>query len=197
MATIKFYGDLTQFGSEFKMQVKTASEALRGLMIQIKGLREHIQKGAYYIKINHKNINLKELKTSFKHQLNSESIVEIIPEINGSGRGVGQLILGSIMLVVGVALFATGVGASFAPSLIAGGVGMMLGGITQMLTRPPEMDNKQVEASKSTAFSNISNQDGFGSCIPMAYGRLAIGSKTISQSIESYNTKTVKAVDKK
>ncbi|MBR0573677.1 MULTISPECIES: tail assembly protein [Pasteurellaceae] len=191
MATVMFYGDLREkFGTKFKLDVESAGEAVRALTNQIKGLRQHLQNGGYYIRVAKKSVEENAIKKDFKQCLNHNDVIHIVPEISGAGK-FGQIIVGAALIV---AAFYTG-GASMglwgtmSTGLFTAGVGMLLGGVTQMLMKPPKMDmnSQSAEMSKSSAFGNLGNRAAEGGCVPIIYGRVRVGSKVISQSLESYS----------
>lgn len=186
MAKIKFYGELAKkFGQEFDLAVDTAGEGLHALMLQIKGLRAYIQNNSFYVNIDEKNLAENSVKTEFKRRLNTQSQIHISPQIAGAGK-FGGIILGAVLIVAAIYFPPL---AAFSTSIIAAGIGLMANSIVQILTKPPAMDvgmGNSVEMSKSSAFSNIGNRAAEGGCVPIIYGRVRVGSKTISQSIESY-----------
>ncbi|HDL3014464.1 TPA: tail assembly protein, partial [Mannheimia haemolytica] len=51
MITVKFYGHLRKFGTDFKLEVKDTAEAIRALCTQIRGLREALRDGVYKVRI--------------------------------------------------------------------------------------------------------------------------------------------------
>ncbi|HDL1741939.1 TPA: tail assembly protein, partial [Mannheimia haemolytica] len=51
MITVKFYGHLKTFGTDFKILVKDIAEAIRALCSQLKGLREALRDGVYKVRI--------------------------------------------------------------------------------------------------------------------------------------------------
>ncbi len=148
MVTVRFYGDLKQFGSSFKMDVASVPEALRALMTQITGLREHIEKGHYKVTADGKQLTADTLETGL------EKTLHITPVTKGAGKNmaaIGQIIVGIVMIA---ASFYTG-GAT-AVAYFASGAGMILGGIAQLLTKMPQMDSmKDSDDLKSSSFSNL------------------------------------------
>ena len=56
MVTVRFYGDLKQFGTVFKLDIGSVPEAIRALVTQIPGLREHIERGSYKVRVDGKYI---------------------------------------------------------------------------------------------------------------------------------------------
>lgn len=58
-----------------------------------------------------------------------------------------------------------------------------------MLTKMPEMKlGNEKEKKQSTAFSNLSNMTAQGKAMPLAYGRMRVGSLIISQGVETMDT---------
>ncbi|WP_439145462.1 tail assembly protein [Xenorhabdus bovienii] len=108
--------------------------------------------------------------------------IRIAPMIIGSkNAGVFQTILGAVMVVAGAFLWATPFGAP----MVMSGVGMMLGGVVQMLSPMPgglarreDPDNKP-----SYAFGGSVNTVAQGNPVPIGYGRRRIGGAIISAGI--------------
>ena len=124
------------------------------------------------------------------------------PTLKGSKRG------GLFGVIAGVALIATAfalgplgfsvIGANAA--WMVGGVGasMLLGGVAQMLTKMPSMSTgKDAEKKQSTSFSNLSNMAAQGRPMPLAYGRIRVGSLIISQGVETMDVERQPPEDKK
>ena len=184
MVTVRFYGDLKQFGTSFKMDVETVPEALRALMTQVKGLREHIEKGHYEVRADGKLLAESSLDTNLNASLH------ITPVVKGAGKngGLMQIVVGVVMIA---AAFWTG-GASMGAwsamqsAAFAAGVGMVMGGIAQLLTKMPSMDPmKDSEDLKSSSFSNLDNMTAQGAPVPLIYGKMMVGSKVLSQGVRS------------
>ena len=86
-----------------------------------------------------------------------------------------------MLIVVGVMTSWAGGGA-----LVAAGIGMVAGGVAQMLTKPPKMkEYSGTDAGRNSAFSNLSNTTAQGRPMPLAYGRVYAGSRVVSQGVES------------
>lgn len=62
----------------------------------------------------------------------------------------------------------------------------MIGGVAMMLTKLPQTD-KSAEGgiNKNTYFSNLDNTIAQGAPVPLCYGQIKIGSKVLSQGIET------------
>ncbi|MBS9778575.1 MAG: DUF1983 domain-containing protein [Gammaproteobacteria bacterium] len=175
--TVKLHGDLQDFGNEFNFNVNNSAEAIRALITQVDGLQAHIVNGSYHLRIAEKQVTTDTLLDDVKHQLKDGDVIEIIPVVAGSSKAV-KVIGGAVL--AGIGFFTAN------PYLVSMGVGMALGGVAELLSPTPTMDApKEQEQSKSSAFNSISNTQAEGSCVPVVYGKRMIGSKVISQSVES------------
>ena len=178
MVTVRFYGDLKQFGAVFKLDIGSVSEAVRALVTQIPGLREHIEKGSYKVRVDGRYIGNGDVQTVVN------STLHFTPVVQGAGKNlaaIGQIVVGIVMIV---ASFYTG-GAT-AVAYFASGAGMILGGVAQLLTKMPSMDPmKDSEDLKSSSFSNLANMTAQGAPVPLIYGKMMVGSKVLSQGVRS------------
>lgn len=184
MAIVKFYGNLKQYGDKYKINADTAAEALNCLYIQIKGLKEDIKKGFFRVRINKKDISEKTIQFGLQSQLPPNSVIHIVPVTAGAKNGgVFNVIAGAILVVVGViGCVWGGWGAPF----IAAGIGMMVGGMAQMMTKTPKMkDNANDDGKNSTSFSSLENNAAQGAPVPLPYGEIMAGSRVESQGIET------------
>jgi bacteriophage lambda tail assembly protein I len=142
------------------------------------------------------------LEQGLNQKLKDDSTVHFTPTLKGSKRG------GLFGVIAGVALIATAfalgplgfsvIGANAA--WMVGGVGasMLLGGVAQMLTKMPSMSTgKDAEKKQSTSFSNLSNMAAQGRPMPLAYGRIRVGSLIISQGVETMDVERQPPEDKK
>lgn len=186
MITVNFYGDLAQFGTRYKMHATSPAEAMRALIMQIKGLREHLENGSYQVRFKGKDYAADDLEQGF--QAADSGVLHIVPRVAGAGK-FGQIIVGIILVAAvfitgGMALPAAG---SLGAGIMAFGVSLILGGIAQLLVKQPKMDlGKGAESKNSTSFSNLGNTQAQGTPVPLVYGKVLCGTRIISQSVESY-----------
>ena len=184
MAIVKFYGNLKQFGDKFKINANTAQEALNCLYLQVKGLKENIRNGFFKVRIDKKQMNEQTIQFGLQSKLSPNSVIHIVPVAAGAKNG-GFLgvIAGAALVIAGVVV---GLGKGLGFSLAAGGEGLMLGGVAQMLTKTPKMKtSSDQDGKKSTSFSNLGNTVSQGTPVPLAYGEIMVGSKTESQGLET------------
>ncbi|BET98088.1 tail assembly protein [Xenorhabdus taiwanensis] len=182
LRTIRLYGTLgTQFGREHRLAVSSPQEAIRALSVLINGFEKFLltakERGlTFAVFSGTRNINQDELAFS------GADDIRIAPMIIGSKKaGVFQTILGAVMVVAGAFLWYTPFGAP----MVTSGVGMMLGGVVQMLSPMPgglarreDPDNKP-----SYAFGGPVNSIAQGNPVPIGYGKRRIGGAIISAGI--------------
>lgn len=194
MVNVRFYGSLKQFGTEFRLDCKTPAEVVQALTSQIPKLRQFIQQGLFTVRVGREYLDNRYLEHGLNQHLKDDSTVHFTPVLKGSKKaGLFQTIVGAVMVVVGA--FTSWAGGA---ALIAGGIGLMAGGVAQMLTKMPSMSTgKDVEKKQSTSFSNLSNMAAQGRPMPLAYGRIRVGSLIISQGVETMDIERQPPEDKK
>lgn len=194
MVNVRFYGSLKQFGTEFRLDCKTPAEVVQALTSQIPKLRQFIQQGLFTVRVGREYLDNRYLEQGLNQHLKDDSTVHFTPVLKGSKKaGLFQTIVGAVMVVVGA--FTSWAGGAV---LIASGIGLMAGGVAQMLTKMPSMSTgKDAERKQSTSFSNLSNMAAQGRPMPLAYGRIRVGSLIISQGVETMDIERQPPEDKK
>lgn len=166
----------------------------------------------YRVLINKKDFKIlkpeNEIKNDFDKVINSNlfttykdddlKTIDIVPVIEGEFGGGGFFSI--IAIVVGVALAFTGIGLAaaagtfgfLASTLVVAGIGLAAVGFLALLSSPPPFVAPEFNApnvagpkgggGKSFLFDGPTNTAGEGGPVPIGYGRLLIGSKTISAS---------------
>lgn len=184
--TVQFHGNLAQFGERFDLYANTVNEAIRSLAIQIDGLKQYLRKGYYRVKVDNKVVTQSEYIGVL--DVADGTVIHVSPRVAGSGK-FGTFILGAVLT-----------GVSFLPGmefLMPMGIGLMIGGVAQMLIKPKtfNQDHLGIEDSKSSAFTNLSNIVGQGKKIPRVYGNIRVGSVIISQELSSYRPDSSTQID--
>lgn len=195
MIKVIFHGDLRRFGQEFKLHAQCPAEALKALLIQIEGLRQHINAGSYQVKFNTEIFSEEDLKERFHHKANGD--LHITPITAGAGKYT-QIIIGVVLIaaswyVGGAAGWAYLGASSLASGMFMMGASMVLGGIAQMLTKPPSLDLKsgnEEKSSRNTSFSNLQNYAADGKPVPLAYGRVRCGAMEIGKGYQTRRVDT-------
>lgn len=120
----------------------------------------------------------------------TKEVIKIVPIIIGSKKaGLLQTILGAVLVVVGVVVGVltswTGVGGVVGGALVSSGIGLMAGGVIQMLSpQTPGLSSKQdADNQASYAFGSPTNTAAQGYPVPLGYGQRRIGGAIISAGI--------------
>ena len=188
MITVNFYGDLSQFGRRFSLHAATPAEAMRALLLQIHGLREHLEKGMYQVRFKKQDMSEASLQDDMSQV--GGGVLHIVPRVTGAGKW-GQVIAGVALMVVGY--FITPYSGPIGGFMVKMGFAMVVGGVAQLLTKTPKMDDLQgngEKASRNSSFSNVDNTVAQGSPVPLIYGTCYVGSRVISQGLESRRVDT-------
>lgn len=192
MVNVRFYGSLKQFGSEFRLDCQTTAEIVQALTSQIPKLRQFIQQGLFTVRVGRDYFDNRYLEQGLSHKLKDDATVHFTPVLKGSkGGGLFGVIAGVAIIAGAIALGPLAGIISTNAAWIVGSVGasLLLGGVAQMLTKMPEMKmGTEKEKKQSTAFSNLSNMTAQGKPMPLAYGRMRVGSLIISQGVETMDT---------
>ena len=179
LKTIKLYGILAKkFGKEFRLDVENTREAMRALCVQVPGfehfmLHAHEQGLEFAVFQDKQNISETELDMS-----TSAKVIKVVPKVKGAG-GALQTILGAVMVA---AAFITG-GTSIAAwgalegALFGAGVGMMVGGVAQMLMPKVEaiQDQNQDGNKANKGFGGAVTTVAQGNPVPVLYGQREVG----------------------
>lgn len=179
LKTIKLYGILAKkFGKEFRLEVESTREAMRALCVQVPGfekfmLHAHEQGLEFAVFQDKQNIGETELDMS-----TSAKVIKVVPRVMGAG-GAFQVILGAVMIA---AAFVTG-GTSLAAwgalqgALFGAGVGMMVGGVAQMLMPKVEaiQDQNQDGNKANKGFGGAVTTVAQGNPVPVLYGQREVG----------------------
>nr|DAN64806.1 MAG TPA: tail assembly protein [Caudoviricetes sp.] len=202
MVNVRFYGSLKQFGAEFRLDCKTPAEVVQALTSQIPKLRQFIQQGLFTVRVGRDYFDNRYLDHGLNQKLKDDATVHFTPTLKGSKRG------GLFGVIAGVALIATAfalgplgfsvIGANAAWMVGGLGASLLLGGVAQMLTKMPSMSTgKDADKKQSTSFSNLSNMAAQGRPMPLAYGRIRVGSLIISQGVETMDIERQPPEEKK
>ena len=192
MVNVRFYGSLKQFGAEFRLDCQTTAEIVQALTSQIPKLRQFIQQGLFTVRVGRDYFDNRYLEQGLSHKLKDDATVHFTPVLKGSKRGGLFGVIAGVAIIAGAIALGPLAGIiSTNAAWIVGSVGasLLLGGVAQMLTKMPEMKiGAEKEKKQSTAFSNLSNMTAQGKPMPLAYGRIRVGSLIISQGVETMDT---------
>lgn len=178
LKTIKLYGILAKkFGKEFRLDVESTSEAMRALSVQVPGfehfmLHAHERGLEFAVFQDKQNISEAELGMS-----TSAKVIKVVPKVVGAG-GAMQTIIGAVMVVVGIVVtgMTFGAAAPVGAALIGAGIGMMVGGIAQMLMPKTETSDQNQDGNKANkGFGGAVTTIAQGNPVPVLYGQREVG----------------------
>lgn len=171
-----------KFGKMHSLDVRTARESVQALGVineKFKRyfLEAHTKGMVFAFFIGNRNISLDDVDMAAGSQK-----IRIQPVIEGSKQaGLLQTIVGAILIVVGVLTSWSG-----GVALIGAGVGMVAGGVIQMLSpqaKKISLDSGDADNQANYAFGNPVNTTAQGNPVALGYGFREIGGAIISAEI--------------
>ena len=211
MKVVKVYGALRKLlggRCRFEFEVDTPAQALKALCVNFPGLDKWLmdREGegiGFRITVGRDKITT-EAPEGLVLPWSEREVFSITPVICGAGEGFGQVLAG--IGLVAFAILTAGAGAGFlglgagltagtftlgaAASTAIGGIGaaLILGGVAQMISPQPNMgaltSGREAARLESFTFSGIVNTSKQGLPIPVAYGRVFVGSAVISSGLD-------------
>ncbi len=183
LKTIKLYGILAKkFGKQFKLDVANTREAIRALSAQIPDFEKfmlHAHEHGLGFAVYQDKHNISEYEIDMS---TDAAVIKIVPKVIGAGgdNGVLQVVLGVVLVVAGY--FTFGATSPYGMALIGAGVGMAIGGITQMLmpTVDTTQDNNQDGNRANKGFGGAVTTVAQGNPVPVLRGRREIGGFIVS-----------------
>jgi predicted phage tail protein len=197
----------------FEFDVTTPAQVIKALCVNFPGLDKWLidseQDGVgYRVTISKEKVseeNVLPLLVPFSER----EVLSITPVIAGAGRGGGMILAGAALIGLAIVTGGTAIafgasgfgvagastGATFAAAtfgtklaIVAGnlGIALVLGGIAQALSPQPQLNNTLDESVQleSFTFSNVLNTSKQGMPVPIAYGRLFVGSAVLSSGLD-------------
>lgn len=189
MTRIELGGQLGKlFGKIHHRMIRTTHEAGKSLAVTINGFEQYMissqKRGmTYAVFRGKKNLGIDDLGYPV-----TGDVIRIMPVIIGSKKaGLLQTILGAVLVVVGVVVTGLSYGwaAPVGGALTSAGVGLMAGGVIQMLSpQPAGLASKQdADNQASYAFGGVTNTAAQGYPVPLLYGKRRVGGAIISAGI--------------
>ena len=187
LTEVKLYGELGEkYGKSFNFDVYSVAEAIAALSANFSDFLHSIKAdGEYNVFIDNEDINADELVNP-----SGTKTIKIVPVISGS-KGVFKIVLGAALIFASSSSFIAGIGSGKFGALLAAGVknigfSLLFGGIAELLFKPPSSVNQEpIDSRPSELFQGAVNTVAQGGPVPVGYGRLIVGSTTISAGINS------------
>ena len=182
---VRLYGHLgKRFGRIHHLAVETTAEAVRALCVVIEGFERYVLQHSapgYRVWAGRANLGADDLA----QPVGTREVIRIVPVVEGAKRkGLGQTIMGAVLVVAGIML--TPYDPILGPALVQTGVAMIIGGVIQMLSPQRGADGtEQDKNGPSYSFNGAVNVDAEGGCVPVLYGEMIVGSVVVSGGIRT------------
>ena len=182
-----FLGD--KYGRVHHYEVSNVAEAVRAMCATLDGFRQAIVDGGYYkVLLGGKD---RQGEDNLNYPSSEKESIRIIPVIAGSG-GVGKIILGAALIVASIYVPALGAtigstGVTFASVVGKIGFSLILGGVSQLLFKPPQppKSTERPENRPSFIFNGAVNTSRQGGAVPIAFGEIITGSQVIGAGLDA------------
>jgi len=178
ITTVKLYGHLgRRFGREFCFDIATVGEAVRALNANLTGfnayLTNHSEPGYRVLVDDGPVLSVAELGLA----VNVPRTIKIVPVVAGAaeGKSIGMIILGVVLVaaafftagtsLLGLSVATTNIIASAAAGM---GLSMIAGGVSQLLSPTPSMD--EPKRSDNASFGDGVDTIRQGLAVPVVYG---------------------------
>ena len=204
MKVVKVYGALRKRLGQcrFEFDVATPAQAVKALCVNFPGLDKWLidseQDGVgYRVAVSKEKITEQDVSPLLM-PFSEREVFSITPVVAGAGRGTGQILLGAALIAAAVVLAPTGGGgflgatgsgflsASASSAIGSVGLSLTLNGIATAISPQPTLDSTLDESVQleSFTFSNVVNTQRQGMPVPIAYGRLFVGSAVLSSGLD-------------
>ena len=202
---IRVYGQLAKFLGQrvFEADVASAAEAVRFLVVNFPQLEKHMADQHYRVSVGKYALTMDEL-----HDPAGQQEIKVVPVLVGAGGATGKILAGigliALAFVIGPAAggflgIGAGLGSAAGAGLVGGafasavgflGITLVLGGVSQLLTPTPRINEPGTaqdnnDPRKSYSFSGIQNTSRQGTPVPIVYGETLVGSVVISAGIDT------------
>lgn len=196
MKVVKVYGALRKrLGRcRFEFDVATPAQAIKALCVNFPGLDKWLidseQDGVGYRVTVSKEKVTEENVAPLLLPFSGKEVFSITPVVAGAGRGVGQILTGLALIAVSIAVPAATFGLTSMLGVGLAGGSLLLGGIAQAISPQPQLssvldDGPDAARLESFSFSNVVNTARQGLPVPIAYGRVFVGSQVISSGLDT------------
>lgn len=186
MKKVILYGELAKrFGKYHTFSAKNAAEVIRALRANFKEFESFMcsaHKGnlGFSVYVGRESL---ASENEVHNPTGEQDVIRIVPVIMGSSKSPW------VKILIGAALVAASFVIPVAPLVFAAlGASMIIGGIAQLLTTPPNMPGQPGVPNNKTSFifSGPTNTSSQGEPVPIGYGRMIVGSKVISAGIQTH-----------
>jgi predicted phage tail protein len=201
MKVVKVYGPLRKYLGQcrFEFVADTPAQAMKALCVNFPGLAQWLldreAEGMAFRVTRGRDKITNEAPEGLALPWSEREVFSIAPVIVGAGRGVGQIVLGALLIVASIfipgaaTIGVFGLAAPIAVKTVVATIGftLALGGVAQMISPTPDLGfntGKEAARLESFTFSGIVNTSKQGMAVPICYGRAFVGSAVISSGLD-------------
>jgi predicted phage tail protein len=190
MKTVILYGELAKrFGKTHRFAARNAAEVIRALRANCRGF-EQFMCGAHRDGVGFKVFvggHAIDRASEIHNPSGQAEIIRLVPVVVGAGNGWVKIVIGAVLIAASVICPPLGgVGATLISAAGMYGASLIIGGVAQLLTGPPDAPGKE-DSKTSHIFSGPANRAAQGKAVPVGYGRMIIGSAVINAGVETYD----------
>jgi len=209
MKVVKVYGALRKRLGQcrFEFDVATPAQAIKALCVNFPGLDKWLidsEKDGVGYRVTIGKERITDDLSPLVMPWSEKEVFSITPVVAGAGRGAGSILAGigfvALAIVTQGASMTFGLGftakvaagakvATFGATAAAAvgnlGIALVLGGIAQSISPQPQPTSLDESVQlESFTFSNVVNTSRQGMAMPIAYGRLFVGSAVLSSGLD-------------
>ena len=207
MKVVKVYGALRKRLGQcrFEFDVATPAQAIKALCVNFSGLEKWLidsEKDGVGYRVTIGKEHITDDLSPLVMPWSEKEVFSITPVVAGAGRGAGSILAG--IALIGLSAVSFGAGGAFAGAFGTAGIGagasgaaigsiallrvgayLTLSGIAQAISPQPEPSSLDESVQlESFTFSNVVNTSRQGMAMPIAYGRLFVGSAVLSSGLD-------------
>ena len=189
MKVVKVYGALRKLlgKTQFEFVADTPAQAMRALLANFPQLERWLidseKRGvAYRVTVGKQKVHNDDMSGMFA-PWSEQDVFSITPVLTGAGRGFGSILAGVALVALTLIPGGLPIAGTLATKIGLFGGALILGGIAEMISPVPKPPR---EASKleSNSFSAIQQTVRQGVPVPIAYGRVFVGSAVVSAGLD-------------
>lgn len=179
ITTVLLYGFLRkQFGKRHQFHLDRPSQAISALRANFPGFTAALtgHQAGYRVLLDDEPVDDAE-RLTYPFTVRRVKIVPVV----GGASGVGRILTG--IALIALAPLTGGTSLKFLGPVLSGiGTSLVLGGISQLLFKPPKAEGPReaAEDNPSYTFNGPVNTLAQGQCVPVLYGRMIVGGATAS-----------------
>jgi predicted phage tail protein len=193
MKVVKVYGALRKRLGQcrFEFDIATPAQAIKALCVNFPGLDKWLIDSekdgvGYRVAVSKEKVTEQDV-SSLLMPFSDKEVFSITPVVAGAGRGTGQILAGVALVALTLVPGGLPIAGTLATKIGLLGGSLILSGIATAISPQPDMGlERGREAAKleSFVFNNVVNTSKQGLPVPIAYGRVFVGSAVLSSGLD-------------